>query len=65
MSEEIKYSFICGNQVTLVYDECDYEVRLNGVPIMTTGDEIEASMVAEAIDTALTVLNAQNSLVVR
>ena len=29
---------------------------------MSTGDEIEANMIAEAIDTALSILNAQGAL---
>lgn len=62
MNEEIKYNVIRGNQVVLIFDGYDYEVRLNGAAIMSTGDEIEANMIAEAIDTALSILNAQGAL---
>lgn len=62
MDEEIKYNDIRGSQVSMIYDGCDYEVKLNGATIMTTGDEFEASMVAEGIDTALSILNAQGIL---
>ena len=65
MDEEIQYSAVRGSQVAMVFDGQDYEVRLNGAAIMTTGDEFEASMVAEAIDTALSILNAQNILLDR
>jgi hypothetical protein len=62
MDEEIRYNDIRGSQVAMLFDGHDYEVKLNGAAIMTTGDEFEASMVAEAIDTALSILNAQNLL---
>jgi hypothetical protein len=62
MEEEIKYNDVRGNQVSLIFDGYDYEVRLNGASIMTSGDEFEASMVAESIDTALSILNAQGVL---
>ena len=62
MIESVQYNNIKGSQVVMSFDGCDYEVRLNGAIIMTTGDEIEASMVAEAIDTALSILSAQNLL---
>ena len=62
MNDEIRYNDVRGNQVVLVFDGHDYEVKLNGAAIMTTGDEFEGTMVAEAVDTALSILNAQNLL---
>lgn len=62
MDEEIRYNDIRGSQVAMLFDGRDYEVKINGATIMTTGEEFEASMVAEAIDTALSILNAQNLL---
>ena len=62
MEDEVRYSDIRGSQVAISYDGCDYEVKLNSATIMTTGDEFEASMVAESIDTALSILNAQGVL---
>ena len=62
MEEEIRYNVIRGSQVSMLYDGRDYEVKLNGATIMTTGDEFEASMAAEAVDTALSILNAQELL---
>ena len=62
MDDEIRYNNIRGSQVALFFDGRDYEVKLNGATIMTTGDEFEASMVAEAVDTALSILNAQGIL---
>lgn len=62
MVEDIQYNNIKGSQVIMSYDGRDYEVKLNGAIIMTTGDEIEASMIAEAIDTALSILSAQELL---
>ena len=60
--EELRYNEICWNQVTILKDEPDYEVRLNNVCIMTTGDDTEAYMVAESLDVALSILNSQGLL---
>ena len=60
--EELRYNEICGNQVTILKDEPDYEVHLNNVCIMTTGDDTEAYMVAESLDVALSILNSQGLL---
>ena len=62
MDDEIRYNDIRGSQVALLFDGRDYEVKLNGATIMTTGDEFEAPMAAEAVDTALSILNAQGIL---
>lgn len=62
MDEILTYNEICGSKVTIVKDDYDYEVRLNNDTVMTTSDEIEAEMVAESLDVALTILNAHNLL---
>lgn len=62
MDEELQYNEICGNQVTILKDGTDYEVRLNNVCIVTTGDDTEAYMVAESLDVALSILNSQGLL---
>lgn len=62
MGESKYYSEICGNQITIESDDADYEVQLNGMLIVTTGDEYEAEMIAESLDICLSVLNAQGLL---
>lgn len=62
MYETISYENVYGNEVTIKQDETDFEVLLNGDIIMTTGDIFEAELVAESVNTALTVLNTQNRL---
>lgn len=62
MGDSKYYSEICGNQITIKSDDADYEVQLNDMLIVTTGDEYEAEMIAESLDICLSVLNAQGLL---
>lgn len=58
----ITYSDVKGNQVTIIKDEYDYDVRLNGMTVITTGEETEAEMIAESLDIGLTILGMQGLL---
>lgn len=62
MSDERMYNEVKGNRILLYYDGTDYEVTLNDMIIISTGDEFEAELVAESLDAALTVLDAQGLL---
>lgn len=62
MNEERIYNDIRGNFVTLNFDGCDYDVSLNGFVVLTTGDETEAEIAAEALDIALAILDSQGLL---
>ncbi len=57
MEKVITYSEIRGNQIVVCQDEYDYEVRLNDMVICSTGDSIEAEMIAESLNIALTILD--------
>lgn len=62
MLEEQVYNEIKGNSVTLYFDGNDYEVYLNGMVVISTGDEFEAQLIAESLDVALSILDAQGLL---
>lgn len=62
MDNVIIYNELLGNRVSLVYDDYDYEVRLNDEVVVTTGDETEAEMIAESLDVALSILLNKNLL---
>jgi hypothetical protein len=62
MEKVITYSEIRGNQIVVCQDEYDYEVRLNDMVICSTGDSIEAEMIAESLNIALTILDYQGAL---
>ena len=62
MIEISRYNLIKGSQVIIEQDDCDYEVKLHGAVIANTSDEFEASLIAEAVDVALSILSAQNLL---
>lgn len=63
MSEEKRiYESIIGNEITLVHEQYDYNVYLNNSLVMTSGDEMEAEMIAESIDVALNLLYIQGRL---
>ena len=62
MEKIITYSEIRGNQIVVCQDEYDYEVRLNDMVICSTGDSIEAEMIAESLNIALTILDYQGAL---
>lgn len=62
MEEVIVFNEVNGNEVSLLFDGCDYEVRLNNDFILTTGDEAEAHIVAESLDIALSILDNQKIL---
>lgn len=63
MDKIISYPAICGNEVTVYQDDYDYEVRINNMVVLTTGDESEAEMIAESIHVSLTMLDIQKRLV--
>ena len=56
------YDEVKNNCVRILSDERDYEVRLNDVPVLNTGSEFEAELVAESIHFALVILNAQEKM---
>ena len=62
MIEISRYNLIQGSQVVIEQDDIDYEVKLNGAIIANTSDEFEANLIAEAVDVALSILNAQQLL---
>ena len=62
MEKVITYSEIRGNQIVVCQDEYDYEVRLNDMVICSTGDSIEAEIIAESLNIALTILDYQGAL---
>lgn len=63
MDKIIAYPEIKGNEVAVYQDDYDYEVRLNNMVIVSTGDDSEAEMIAESIHVALTVLDINKRLV--
>lgn len=62
MEDKVVYESVCNNYIEVVCDETDYEVLINGMPILSTGEWIEAQMIAESLDVALSVLHGQNRL---
>lgn len=58
----ITYESVKGNVVSLQHDGLDYEVLLNGKPVVTTGDLIEAEIISESIDVALNLLYVEDKL---
>lgn len=62
MKEYTSYNEIKKNIIQVMRDENDFEVRLNGVPVLTTGSEFEAELVAESLHVALIILNTQEKI---
>ena len=62
MEEKIIYNCASGNVVVLSRDSHDFEVLLNGMQVMSTGDPTEAELVAESLDVAINILDVQNKL---
>lgn len=62
MENRIEYSTVQGNSVVLLQETYDYTIFLNGMQVMTTGDETEAEIVAESLDVALSILGIQGKL---
>ena len=60
--DRIVYTELRGNRVILQKDEYGYEVSLNGAPIIATDNENEAQLVAESLDIALSILEANKIL---
>ena len=58
----IKYNELKGNRVTLEFDGIDYDIKINHITVVSTGDKYEAEMIAESIDGALSILNADGHL---
>lgn len=61
LKDKIVYTTVRGNQVVLKPDDDAYEVTLNGAPVLVTDNETEAQLVAESIDLALIILEANGS----
>lgn len=62
MNKKLSYNELNGNQISLIYDDLDYEVRINDEVVIATGDETEAEMIAESLDVALSILYSRNLL---
>lgn len=62
MNKKLSYNELNGNQISLIYDGLDYEVRINDEVVIATGDETEAEMIAESLDVALSILYSRNLL---
>lgn len=60
--KELVYESVKGNRVVLKTDGLDYEILINGMPIISTGDRAEGEVIAECIDITLNLLNIQGKL---
>lgn len=61
-NEIIVYNELKGNQVSLVFDGFDYEIKLNDEIVVTTSDDTEAEVIAESLDIALSILYSHDLL---
>lgn len=63
MEKIIVYAGVNDNEVALTTDGFnDYEVLVNGMPVVTTGDRAEGEVIAESIDIAINLLYIQKRL---
>lgn len=63
MEKLIIYEGVNKNEVALATDGFnDYEVLLNGMPVVSTGDRAEGEVIAESIDIAINLLYIQGKL---
>lgn len=63
MEKIIIYESESGNEVALATDGFnDYEVLINDMPVVNTGDRAEGEVIAESIDIAINLLYIQNRL---
>jgi hypothetical protein len=62
MEDRIIHGNFSGNLVTRVWDGNDWEVLVNNMQIVSTGDSIEAEIVAEGVSLALSILHMQGRL---
>lgn len=63
--DAIVYQSVLNNIVSLVGDGLDYEVLLNDMPVVSTGDRAEAELISECIDIALNLLYIQKRLKIK
>lgn len=63
MEKLIIYESVKKNEVALATDGFnDYEVLLNDMPVVSTGDRAEGEVIAESIDIAINLLYIQGKL---